>query len=566
MAISVHSDGRLVTISGSGITLLKAKSDITKIAGLNAINSINRNTFTAPIPAYLRYKEGVSGEISEEADSALIIAKAAEALSNHIEAKSKVLEVIESGHCITGNEHWDNLLDPHQGIAANVMSMQGLAGMCLFDEQGTGKTISALAAFDILSKRQEVNAVLILAPKTLLDNWKSEVSKFLPDSPVMTSISGNKVARYSQLNSKADIYLATYETLNSELILFESLAKIRKFLLIVDESFFVKNPEATRSVSVELFRRSCVRALILCGTPAPNSPADLIHQFNLSDNGYSFGENEPPKDPEMLREYVEQVIETRGVYLRRTKDVVLPGLAEKKFHVIPVNMQPVQEALYNEAKKELILFLRSLDNRTFKRNLTSYFQKRAALLQICVSPKLIDHLITEEPSKYLALDELLKTEILMKGHKVVIWSVYTKTIDALIHRYQSYFPVRVDGKVTDIAVRQSMVEKFQNDPNTMLFIGNPAAAGAGITLHASHVAIYISFSNQAAHYMQSLDRIHRRGQVSDSVDYYFLICKNSIEQNELDRLCSKQKTQSELLGDIPKDEFSLEAALREIKT
>lgn len=564
MTINIHSDGRLVTISGKGIELLKAKSEISVIAGVNAVKNINRTTFTVPLSTYLDYKEGLECDVSEDSESAIIISNAADALKRHIDAKGKIIEIIESGHCTTGFDHWDNLLDPHQGIAANVMSMSGLAGMCLFDEQGTGKTISALAAFDILSKREEVDAVLILAPKTLLDNWRSEIEKFLPNSPIITSISGDKVSRYSKLNSKADIYLATYETLNSELVLFESLAKARRFLLIVDESFFVKNPEATRSISVEIFRRSCVRALILCGTPAPNSPIDLIHQFNLSDNGYSFGDNEPPKDPEKLKEYVEQVIENRGVYLRRTKDTVLPDLAEKKFHVISLDMQPMQDALYNEAKKELILFLKSLDNRTFKRNLTTYFQKRAALLQICISPKLIDHLITEEPTKYLALDELLNSEILTKGHKVVIWSVYTKTIDTLIERYQSYNPVRVDGKVSDISIRQAMVEKFQNDPNTMLFIGNPAAAGAGITLHASHVAVYISFSNQAAHYMQSLDRIHRRGQVSKVVDYYFLICKNTIEQIELDRLCSKQKTQADLLGDITKEEFSLEVALREL--
>jgi SNF2 family DNA or RNA helicase len=82
----------------------------------------------------------------------------------------------------------------------------------------------------------------------------------------------------------------------------------------------------------------------------------------------------------------------------------------------------------------------------------------------------------------------------------------------------------------------------------MLLIANPAAAGAGLTLHRARFAIYESMSNQAAHYLQSLDRIHRRGQTRP-VEYLILVADRTIEVSEYDRLLAKERSAQQLLGD-----------------
>ena len=69
----------------------------------------------------------------------------------------------------------------------------------------------------------------------------------------------------------------------------------------------------------------------------------------------------------------------------------------------------------------------------------------------------------------------------------------------------------------------------------MLFVGDPGAAGAGLTLHRARYAVYESMSNQAAHYLQSLDRIHRRGQ-DRPVEYLVLLCDETIESPEYERI------------------------------
>jgi SNF2 family DNA or RNA helicase len=107
------------------------------------------------------------------------------------------------------------------------------------------------------------------------------------------------------------------------------------------------------------------------------------------------------------------------------------------------------------------------------------------------------------------------------------------------------------------------VQRFQEDPECRLFVANPAAAGAGLTLHAARVAVYESFSNQAAHFLQSLDRIHRRGQERD-VRYVILLCEDTIDEAEFDRLKRKEAAAQNLLGDVVDAPITRELMLAEL--
>jgi SNF2 family DNA or RNA helicase len=154
---------------------------------------------------------------------------------------------------------------------------------------------------------------------------------------------------------------------------------------------------------------------------------------------------------------------------------------------------------------------------------------------------------TRTPAKLTALDELLDERI-ARGEKVVVWSYFRHTLRVLSERYADLGIARIDGSIGDVSERRDAVRRFQEDDETMIFLGNPAAAGAGLTLHRSAVAIYESYSNQAAHFMQSLDRIHRRGQERE-VEYVVLLCDGSIEEDEYTRILRKVDAQADLLGD-----------------
>ncbi len=70
-------------------------------------------------------------------------------------------------------------------------------------------------------------------------------------------------------------------------------------------------------------------------------------------------------------------------------------------------------------------------------------------------------------------------------------------------------------------------------------------------------------SNQAAHYLQSLDRIHRRGQ-TEEVEYMVLLCDGTIEINEYERLMEKEQMAHELLSDQVELPITRETMLTEL--
>lgn len=458
--------------------------------------------------------------------------------------------------------HWTEILEPAQAVAVSCMIQEGLLGLCLFDEQGSGKTVMTIASFDLLRNAKLVDAMIVICPKSMVSEWPKDLSRFLGPELNIEIAAGSQSAKFNSAIQDFDVLISNYEGVEPMLVPLAGVSTKKRFLLVVDESYYAKNEDSHRSELIRKLRDVCVKCFVLCGTPAPNSAHDLINQFNLADLGYTFGGFKKSNDPSRDWDQISALVENRGMYIRRLKPEILDYVPEKNFHVLTVPLYGKQALMYETARHDLELELRGLNNEVFKKRVATYLQKRAALLQICCSPSSIDPTLTETPAKFSTLDSLLD-RLAVKGRKVIVWSFFKKSIDEVVERYAKYNPVRVDGSVST-EDRKQAVTRFQTDPNVLLFVGNPAAAGAGITLHASYDAVYLSYSNQAAHYLQSLDRIHRRGQISEEVNYYLLVCEGTIEESEVKRLRGKEIKQHDLLGDTVKWPTSLDDALSEL--
>ncbi len=438
------------------------------------------------------------------------------------------------------------VLDPHQVIAVAIASHPDVKGLCVFDEQGLGKTVEALFAFDRSRETGLVERAVVLAPKNMVLEWVNDLERFFPGKYRSVAVVGNEIEKRGLLDRKADLYVTNFETaarLGPRLR--EVLGSLG--LLVVDESFFVKNRDSQRTMAVASVRTAAARCLVLCGTPAPNSAVDLVEQFNIADGGVAFAGVEIPVDLAAAREVVADVVARRGVYLRRLKTQVL-DLPGRTFNKVQVQLERRQRELYDAALSGLVADVRAVDDETFHKRRATFAGRRMALLQACSNPAALDLSYTGTPAKLTALDHLLGELIDQRGEKVLVWSFFTRSLDAIASRYAKYAPARIDGTVTRVEDRREAVRKFQEDNATMLFIGNPAAAGAGLTLHRARHAVYESMSNQAAHYLQSLDRIHRRGQERE-VEYHVLLATDTIEASEYDRLLRKEVAAQQLLGD-----------------
>ena len=295
-------------------------------------------------------------------------------------------------------------------------------------------------------------------------------------------------------------------------------------------------------------RDSCERAIVLCGTPAPNSPADVVNQIDIADQGIAFAGRRISTDRRLAAQEVKEGLEG-AVVLRRLKQDVFPDLAAKQTVKAYLALSPTQRRLYERARKDLVESVRNADEQQFRRSLTTFLAQRVRLLQICSNPRAVDPLYDEIPAKLKALDRLLRELVEEQGQKVVVWSYFRTSLDAIAERYSRYGCVRM----TDRSRRSMRESKRSIDFSTMRVFGyssgTPLLPARGITLTAAHHAIYESFSNQAAHYMQSIDGSHRRGQTQDVISHV-------LNRTPYDRgdgvalgLVDKERAGRQLLGD-----------------
>lgn len=443
-----------------------------------------------------------------------------------------------------------DLLDDHQIVNVAAMSAPEGYGMLLFDEQGAGKTVSVIYAFDRLVDLNVIDLMVVIAPKSMVGEWANAMTEFMGDQYAVEIVEGSALDRARRVDSGADVIVMNYEAVSA--VRDPLLLRLRRHpgraLLVVDESFAVKNPQARRTQELEAVRDWFARTWLLCGTPAPNTAHDIVTQVNIVDFGETFAGVNVPKDRALAVPVVRQALDSRAIYLRNLKVDVLPGLPRRSLTRLMVPMSPMQELLYDAALGELIAEVEALDDKQFLKQLGAYLARRMALLRITSNPAGVFDNYDELPGKLIALDELVERLVAKDGEKLVIWSCFTHSLDVIVSRYARYGSVRYDGSST-IAERRDAVRSFQNDPDTHLFVANAAAGGAGLTLHAARYAVYESFTNQAAQYLQSLDRIHRRGQERE-VEYFVLLAENSIEGDEFDGLVVKEQRARDLLGDV----------------
>lgn len=471
----------------------------------------------------------------------------------------------EAATAAVADQRWLDVLDGHQVVNAAALVHPDCYGLCLFDEQGAGKTVSVIGAWDLLCARDMLDRMLVVAPKSMLAEWAFDLERFCGGQYAVRVLSRDVRTKRRDLNGRADVIVCNFETvvaLEHELRALLSRGAGRS-LLVCDESFMVKNLDAVRSRALRRAREWAARAWVLCGTPAPNAPSDLVGQFDLADLGMTFADVTLPDEREQAAPVVSAALAERGVWLRSLKRDVLPDLPGKSFDIVHLDMAPRQAAAYSAAHHELVEDLRGADDIRFKRELATFAARRGALLQLSSHPGAVLDGYDELPAKLSALDTLLTELVVDRGEKVVVWSFFTHSLNAVFERFTHLGAVRYDGSVIDVDERRRAVGRFQEDDTCRLFVANPAAAGAGLTLHAARVAVFESFSNQAAHFLQSLDRIHRRGQ-ERPVRYVVLQCDGTLDAAELARLRRKEASAQDLLGDVAEQPMTRYVMLSEL--
>jgi len=390
----------------------------------------------------------------------------------------------------------------------------------LFDEQGLGKSKIVIDALIENIKNGEIDCVLVICEKGLLNTWKKEVEKhsFLMATVLSNTSTYSRGRRFLQFSQ---FYIINYESLIQEIERIKMFLKLRKFAIVLDESQKIKNPHSKITQKIFEIKDLCIKKIIVTGTPISNKPEDLWSQFFFLDGGETLGKDFKAfqkrvdiklKGKQSLEAYEDSLraIQNRinKISIRRTKDVL--ELPEKIYKENYVTLSGKQKETYEQVKKELYLEIKNADGKDVIEKIDNYLVKLLRLTQVASNPLLIDDSYDQVPAKFLALDKLVEG-IMNKSEKVIIWSSFRKNIRLLRNRYKNFGSLMIFGEIP-IAERNEIVEKFTENEENKVLIANPAAAGVGLTLISASNAIYLDRNFKMDEYVQSQDRIHRIGQ------------------------------------------------------
>jgi SNF2 family DNA or RNA helicase len=425
--------------------------------------------------------------------------------------------------------------------------LEHASGLLAF-EQGLGKTLVAIAAFQRLHRSAGAVRMLVICPNSLKRNWSNELEKFAPDLS-WTIVEGAPIPRRKQLAAtKAAVVILSYDTARAEVAGLLALLGRGPTVMVLDESHAVKNRRSLATISTGHLGNAAAYRWLLSGTPITNSASDIYSQVGIicgknplgSYDGFMAVYGQKESDSASLRDRVAPYI------LRRTKDQCL-DLPEKNFCDIVIELPDWQRKLYDDMRDALVCEIESMTGEQFQATAATALAKILRLSQISSNPSLLLPTEPRTPAKFVELDHLIAEICDGSGEKVILWSHYVGTIRALVDRYARLKPLILYGEVPG-EERQEVARIFQSDPSRKLLIANPAAAGTGFTFTAARYCIYESLNWRYDFYAQSQDRIHRIGQ-DFAVTYIRLIADDTIEQAIAEALERKSALAKSLLGD-----------------
>jgi superfamily II DNA or RNA helicase len=401
------------------------------------------------------------------------------------------------------------------------LSRTGLGGL-LADDMGLGKTIQVLA--HLASRRGRPS--LIVAPRSLVFNWKREAARFTPDLRVLDHTGGERRPVGDHF-AEHDLVLTTYGTLRRDS---ESLAQIRFDHVVLDEAQNIKNETSETSRAAR--RLVADHRLALSGTPVENHLGELWSLVEFLNPGMlgratawkAATEGRP--DPDAIAMLGRAL---RPLMLRRTKAEVAPDLPARLEETWVCELEGPERALYDELRdrfrKELLQTAKSSGVATSG---TRVLEALLRLRQAACHPGLIDPSRRHERSAKLdaLLPELLNLRA--SGQKALVFSQFRSLLDIVKPALEAEGLVvaQLDGQTRD---RESLVQRFQEDPTLGVLLISLKAGGVGLNLTAAeYVFVLDPWWNPAAE-AQAIDRAHRIGQTKP-VFAYRLIARDTVEE------------------------------------
>ena len=414
---------------------------------------------------------------------------------------------------ISGRYDWPGRYKPmdHQKTTAEFLTLHKKS-FC-FNEQGTGKTASAIWAADFLMKQGKVRRALIICPLSIMDSaWRADLFEVAMHRTVDVA-HGDAKKRKKIINSGAEFVVINFDGVE---IVEEEIRNGKFDLIIVDEATHYKNSQSKRWKCLNRLVTDDTWLWMMTGTPAAQSPLDAFGLAKLINPGAVpryFGSF---RDQVMMKitqfKWMAKPNATETVYnalqpaIRFTKDQCL-DLPDMTYVKRQVELTRQQKKYYNELKNRLVM--EAAGEEVTAANAAIVMNK---LLQISAGAVYTDDGSTLEfdiKNRYNVLKEVIDES----SQKVLVFVPFRHTIDVLVDK------LRKDGLTTEVirgdvpaTKRTEIFKRFQETPDPKILVIQPQSAAHGVTLTAANTVVWWGPTSSLETYAQANARVHRSGQ------------------------------------------------------
>lgn len=519
-----------------------------------------------------KFIESQKFEIEEISRLGLMIKNKDEALSNRFEEFSNIVN----------NETERPLRDIQMWVSYFMSKMKRVGN---FSVPGAGKTAMIYGTYAYLSspKINEVEKLVVVGPKNSFKSWKDEFWNVFGKKRKLSVLDihasdFNEEMLYKHL-SNYNLFLFNYEALNKYRGVLKKLVD-SKTILVYDEVHRVKGIKSKRAQDAIDIAQNAKYRFLLTGTPLPNGYQDLWNMLQM------LYKNEYRQYFNITKGELQNISESKIIdfnhnffpfYWRVTKNELDVPKAEPDT-LISTSMtkeeQAVVDMLWRKYKGNpfvlygrLIQFssnpqllkynleksLFTIDDDEYE-ELTFEFNDRMKDVPTFSEEELslIDNI--QESSKFKSA--IKKSDKLIKENKVIIiWCIFIDTMHKLEKKLKDKgYRVAIIYGAIPAYEREQIITDFQSGEYDVL-ITNPHTLGESVSLHKiAHDALYLEYSFNLTHMLQSRDRIHRLGlEDTDETNYYYFLLegndefRNTIDRKVYERLREKEDVMIEAI-------------------
>ena len=429
----------------------------------------------------------------------------------------------------------------------------------LFLDCGLGKTVITLSAIrDLVLDEMKVSSVLVIAPlRPARDTWPAELKKWdhLKDLDISVVI-GDKKTRIAAINSDALIHVVNRENVKFLVEYFEKSGQRWPYdTVVIDELSSFKNYQSQRFKWLRKIRPFVKRWIGLTGTPTSNGLMDLWAEIGILDGGERLGRfigrfRESYFKPGSMNpstgvifSYIPRPGAEERIY-ERISDITISMKALDYLHLpdcIYVNhevkMSPSEQKLYDQLKHDLII--PTEDGDIDAANAASLSNK---LLQMSNGAVYDEN----KSARFIHNRKLEMLEDMIEaanGQPVLIayWFKHDRT-RIIEHLTAAGYEIRDIKSSEDI--------ELWNSGSIPVALIHPASAGHGLNIQSGgHILIWFGLTWSLELYQQTNARLWRQGQ-QETVTIHHIVTKNTVDEDVLAALASKDVTQEKLIAAV----------------